>query len=228
MSTMRKEIDLSTYKKRNQYRWFSTFADPSYGFDVDIDVDAVVRLAQAKGDSFFPYFLFLVVKAVNAIPEMRLREVNGKVFLYDMIHPTWTVMTVSGVYQNAGMPMEWDFLKFYEQVKELTEKTKKIEPGDEIDMFPICREPDVIYSTCIPTLEILGMRHPTPAGNHDSLSVPRILWDRFRKKEDCRFHLTLNITVSHALVDGFPLARCFNLIKSDCLNAENIFGRQAK
>jgi hypothetical protein len=53
----RTEIDLLTYPKRNQYAWFSTFPDPSYGFDVDIDVDSVVALAKSRGDSFFPYFL---------------------------------------------------------------------------------------------------------------------------------------------------------------------------
>ena len=62
MDQTREEIDLKTYPKRNQYAWFSTFPDPTYGFDVDIDVDSVVRLAKSRGDSFFPYFFFLVMQ----------------------------------------------------------------------------------------------------------------------------------------------------------------------
>jgi chloramphenicol O-acetyltransferase type A len=215
---MRKEIDLSIYRKRNQFAWFSTFPDPSYGFDVDIDVDEVVKMAKEKGQSFFPYFLYLVVKGVNSVPELRMREVNGKVYLYDLIHPTWTVMTESGVYENTGMKMEWDFPKFYRKVKVLTDRAKKMEPSDELDAFPICDKPEVIYSTCVPFLSIKGMTHPTPSNNHDSLSVPRILWDQYRREGDGRYHLTLNITVSHTLVDGFPLAACFNHIKEYCLN----------
>ncbi len=222
---MRKEIDLKTYRKRNQYKWFSTFPDPSYGFDVDIDVDKVVKLAKSKGESFFPYFLYLVTKAVNGVPELKMREVQGRVYLYDLISPTWTVMTESGVYENTGMVMEWDFPKFYQKVKALTAKAKKMEPGDDLDAFPICNKPEVIYSTCVPFLEIKGMTHPTPANNHDSLSIPRILWDKYRLEGDGRFHITLNITVSHTLVDGFPLATCFSAIKEDCLNPEKALGQ---
>ncbi|SRR5574344_862494 len=218
----RTEIDLLTYPKRNQYAWFSTFPDPSYGFDVDIDVDSLVKLTKSRGDSFFPSFFYLVMKGVSSVKELRMREEKGHIFLYSMVHPTWTVMTDSGVYVNVGCPMASDFPTFYRNVKDLTEQAKKLEPNDELNQDAVVDLPNVVYATCLPQLEIVGMKHPTPAGNHDNLSVPRILWDKYRKESDGRYHLTLNITVSHTLVDGFPLAACFNQIKKDCLAPEAI------
>jgi len=217
---MMKEIDLTTYKKRNQFRYFSTFSDPTYGFDVDVDVEAVVALARSRQESFFPFFLYFVIKGVNSVEEMRLRIVKGKVLSYEEINPTWTVMTESGVYMNSGMEMDWDFDHFAKKVKAITEEVKKTQPNEELDLFPICAQPDVVYATCIPSLAFKGMTHPTPSGDPDSLSVPRICWGQFRKENDGRCHLTLNITVSHALVDGFPLAQCFNAIKAYCLAPE--------
>jgi len=221
MDQTREEIDLKTYPKRNQYAWFSTFPDPTYGFDVDIDVDSVVRLAKSRGDSFFPYFFFLVMRGINAVKELRLREEKGHVYLYQNVHPTWTVMSESGIYYNIGCPMENDFARFYDKVKKLTDEAKKAVPTGELNLDPIVEMSNVVFSTCIPQLEIVAMRHPTPAGNHDNLSVPRILWDKYRIKEDGRYHLTLNITVSHTLVDGFPLAAAFNHIKDESLHPEN-------
>ncbi len=221
----RTEIDLLTYPKRNQYAWFSTFPDPSYGFDVDIDVDAVVKLAKSRGDSFFPYFFFLVMKGVMSVKEMRMREEKGHIFLYDVLHPTWTVMSTSGVYMNVGCPMKNDFASFYHDVKTLTDQAKNLEPNGELNQDPIIDFPNVVFSTCLPQLEIVGMKHPTPSGNHDNLSVPRICWDKYRKEADGRYHLILNITVSHTLVDGFPLASCFNQIKKDCLAPEAILAK---
>jgi chloramphenicol O-acetyltransferase type A len=225
MDHRKTEIDLSTYPKRNQHAWFSTFPDPSYGFDVDIDVDAVVTLAKKRGDSFFPYFFYLVMKGVHSVPELHLREEKGHIYRYENLAPTWTVMSEAGIYNNIGCEMEWNFNTFYTRVHELTEKAKKAIPNGQLNLDPLIERPDVVYATCIPQLEIVAMRHPTPSGDHDNLSIPRICWDKFRKKEDGHYHLILNITVSHTLVDGFPLAQCFNQIKADCLAPEKILVR---
>lgn len=220
---MKKEIDLKTYPKRNQYYFFRTFEDPTYGFDVDIDVSKIVSISKRRHHSFFEYFYFVILKAVGEVDEMRLREVEGKIYLYDVIHPTFTIMTDEGIYQNAGIEMDNDFPSFYKKMKDVIEEVKHLKVSDELDRFPICKIPNTLYTTCIPILSIKGMHHPTPARNYDSLSVPRICWDKYHQEKDGSYHVTLNITVSHTLVDGFPLARTFNLIKEYCLKAEKIF-----
>jgi chloramphenicol O-acetyltransferase type A len=221
----KQEIDLKSYPKRNQFAWFSTFPDPTYGFDVDVDVEAVVALTKERHESFFPAFFFIVMRAVNATKEMRLREEKGHVYLYDIVHPTWTVMSESGVYNNVGCEMSFDFPTFYDRVKKLTEEAKSLAPNGALNQDASVEASNAVYATCLPQLEVVAMRHPTPSGNHDNLSIPRIFWDKFRKKEDGHYHLTLNITVSHTLVDGFPLADCFNSIKKECLEPEKILKR---
>src|SRR5574344_1457206 len=101
------EIYLATYPNRNQYAWFSTFPDSTYGFDVD--VEAVVALAKTRGDSFFPYFFYLVMKGVHSVNELHLREEKGHVFRYEALAPTWTVMSEAGIYNNVGCEMTFDF-----------------------------------------------------------------------------------------------------------------------
>lgn len=220
---MKTEIDMKTYKKRNQYHWFSTFPDPTYGFNVEIDVTDLVHLSKSRKESFFPYFLYAIIKGINDIPEMRMREEKGHVYLYDMVHPTFTVMTEEGVYQNCGFPFIDDFPSFYKRTKEVIQKVKSMPVSDDLDRFPICKEPNVIYATCIPFLDYSSMSHPTPANNHDSLSVPRVCFDQYALDKEENYHCTLNITVSHTLVDGFPLGRCFEAIQNYCRQAETTF-----
>lgn len=38
-----KIIDKKTFKKINQYNYFSTFDDPTYGFNIKIDVTNLVN-----------------------------------------------------------------------------------------------------------------------------------------------------------------------------------------
>ncbi len=206
---MREEIDLKTYKKRNQYYYFSKFPDPTYGLDVDIDVTNLLIYKDKKNISFFPLFLYLLIKAINSVYELHLREVDGKVYYYDFIEPTWTVMGDLGVYINVGCNYNEDLDVFVKNVIELNEKAKHMDPNDELDTSPLCSEPNVIFASCLPILHVKSFKHPTPSGNHDNLSIPRVLWDKYEKGLDGRYHLTLNITLSHTLVDGFPLANVF-------------------
>lgn len=215
-----KEINMKTYKKRNQFNWFSTFPNPTYGFDVDIDVDKVVKLSKNRKESFFAYFMFIVSLGINSVDEMRMRQVKGHIYLYDTINPTFTVMTTSGIYHNAGCLMDFNFRKCYQGIVDAVNTAKNMEINDQLNSFPICSSPDTIYATCIPQLDFVSMTHPTPANNCDSLSVPRVCWGKYHLEDDGHYHLMLNITVSHTLVDGVPLANCFNKIKEVCLNAE--------
>ncbi len=206
---MKKEIDLKTYKKRNQFYYFSTFPNPSYGLDVDIDATNIILYKDKRNISFFPIFLYLLTKAVNSVYELHLREEDNHIYYYDSIEPTWTVMGKEDVYVNVGCPFVEDMDSFIKNVAELNSKAKEMDPNDELNTSPLCSAPNVILASCLPLLHVKGFQHPTPSGNHDSLSIPRILWDKYEKGLDNRYHLTLNITVSHTLVDGFPLANVF-------------------
>ena len=206
---MKEELDLSTYKKRNQYYHFSKFPDPSFGLDVDIDVTNLINIKEATHVGIFPMFLYSLTKAINSVYELHLREENGHIYYYDVIHPTWTVLTKEDVYMNVGTTFEEDFISFNKKVVELNSKTKQLDPSSDLDISSLCNEPNVFYASCLPILDVISFRHPTPSGDHDNLSIPRVLWGKFILKEDNRYHLTLNITTSHCLVDGFQLAKVF-------------------
>lgn len=210
---MKTKIELKTYSKRNQYNYFHTFPDPTYSFNVNIDVSEIVKVSKERKESFFPLFFYCVMRGVNDIKEMRLREENNEVFLYDVIHPTFTVMNDEGIYINTGCEMSFDYNEFYSRVRSILDITKKTKAEDNLDTNPYCKKPNVVFATCIPLISITSVKHPTPAYNYDSLSIPRILWDKYQKVDD-KYFTMLNITVSHTLVDGYPLAECFKKIQN--------------
>ena len=179
-----KEIDMKTYPKRNQYEWFKTYQNPAYGFDVYIDVTAVVNEAKEKKESFFPHFLYRILKGINAIDEMRMRIVDGKPYLFDTINPTFTVMTKEGVYQNCGFEMIEDFPSFYKKAREVIDEVKNLPVSDELDRFPICKTPNVVFLTCVPILNYQAMTHPLPLGDQESLSIPRCCCGKYHQLED--------------------------------------------
>ena len=68
---------------------------------------------------------------------------------------------------------------------------------------------DDFYFSCLPTLDFIGMTHPMIYSDKSSQSCTRALWGKF-VLENGRYKMTLNLTASHALIDGFPMAEGFN------------------
>lgn len=66
----------------------------------------------------------MITTALNQIEEMRIREVNGEIRLYDKINPTFTVMTSVGIYENTDFEMVDDYREFYKRAHSIIEKVK--------------------------------------------------------------------------------------------------------
>lgn len=212
-------IKYQDLKKRKQYDWFKTFSNPCYGFDVKMDVTKVVEYSKKTNTSFFINILYLVTIGMSKVEEMRLREVEGEIRLYDKINPTFTVMTNLGIYENTGFEMIDDYFGFYNKAKAVIEEVKN--QNFIKDTYNDSMLFNDYYITCIPWLSMESMTHPLCDNNFESSSVPRICWDKYRLEND-KYVMLLNITVSHCFVDGYPLSMAFKNIQDNFNNIEEI------
>ncbi len=212
-------IKYQDLKKRKQYDWFKTFSNPCYGFDVKIDVTKVVEYSKKTNTSFFINILYLVTIGMSKVEEMRLREVEGEIRLYDKVNPTFTVMTNLGIYENTGFEMIDDYFGFYNKAKAVIEEVKN--QNFIKDTYNDSMLFNDYYITCIPWLSMESMTHPLCDNNFESSSVPRICWDKYRLEND-KYVMLLNITVSHCFVDGYPLSMAFKNIQDNFNNIEEI------
>ena len=209
---MYKVIKSEQLKNQSQYRWFKTFANPCYGLNVKMDVSEVVKYSKETKTSFFVNVLYLITTALNSIEEFKIREVKDEIRIYDTINPTFTVMTDVGVYENAGFKMVDDYQTFYNTAREIIEKVKKQtsfkQTYNDSMLF------DDYYMTCLPWISIEGMTHPLCENNNESLTVPRLCWDKYRI-ENGKYVMLLNITVSHCYIDGYTLSKGFAKIQEN-------------
>lgn len=216
---MYKVLKVEDLKNQSQYRWFKTFSNPCYGLNVKMDVTKVIEYCKKTNTSFFINVLYLITTALNSIDEFKIREVKDEIRLYDTINPTFTVMTDIQVYENAGFKMVDDYSSFYKIAKETIERVKKVtsfkETYNDSTLF------DDYYMTCAPWISMESMTHPLCEGNFESLTVPRICWDKYRN-EYGRMVMLLNITVSHCYIDGYTLSKAFNLIQEKFNEIESL------
>lgn len=199
------EIDLNNWNRYTQYKWFSSFSNPTYSINKEMDVTDLVNYVHKEKKSFFVCFLYILMKGLNSVDELRIRYVNGKVIMYDDINPSYTVMTNSGTFENVNSRNYDNFLDFYKNIKNDVEKAKI---KDKIkDTYNDSKLYNEYYITCLPWLDFSGLTHPIP-DDIESLSVPRICFGKYKKVNN-RYVMMLNINVSHAFVDGYPLSQAF-------------------
>ena len=213
-----KEINTDTWLRKTTFDWFKAFDNPTYCFNVKIDVDDIVKFSKETKTSFFVNFLYLITRVNNEVESLRLRYVDDKVLLFDRIDATFTVTTSDGSFNNASCEYNPNYEEFYKAAKE--EVISRSGPTDNSQTY---NRPHygLFYSSCITSLSVESITQPLPVNNKNSLNVPRIFWDRYRL-ENGRYVLLLSMTVSHVVIDGEELASAFNLVKKYSQNFKEL------
>ena len=200
-----KEIDVKKWHRYKQYKWFNTFMDATYGMNVELDVTDLVKYTKENNKSFFVCFLYILLKGLNSVDEMRIRYVDGKVVMFDDINPAYTVMTEANTFENVTSKNYPDFKTFYEKTKQDVENAKHQKKVKE--SYNEGRGFDEYYITCVPWINFSGLTHPIPFDKASQV-VPRVCFGKYHL-ENNRYKMMLNITVSHEFVDGYPLSQVF-------------------
>ncbi len=210
-----KIIDVNSWERKKSYDWFSQFSNPTYHLGAKIDVSALINLKNEYKRFFFGDMLYLTVKALNSVPEMRLRIADDNVVEYDAPSPSFTVATRDGLFDICRAEWDDDPNVFCKRVRNEIDRTVKYGGNKQFGDASA----DVYYVTCLPWLDFETMSDPIP-DDVKSLSIPRICWGKYVFRGG-KYEMSLNITVNHALVDGKPLTDAFNAVQSvvnDCRN----------
>ena len=170
------EIDLDNLPRRKTYDWFNTFNNPTYGLTVKLDVTSLVEHTKKHNESFFINMLYIVVKALNSVDNLRMRFENNKPVLYDEINPAITVMTKNEIFENVRLINKDNYKEFYEMAKERIDKAKYQDKLNN-ESYNSTASYNEYYITCLPWTDFISMTHPIPE-DKSSQTVPRVCWGK--------------------------------------------------
>ena len=160
-------IDMTKDPRGGQFEYFRTMTDPWAGITVPVDITDL--LASLNSRPFFLSYLYAVMRAANAVPELRLRLLSdGQVVEYDHCDPSYTVMKPDGTGVYVYCLLE-DDLSSYEKFvaegkrrqKETLERGTLTEDGDVLSNF---------FVSCVPWLSYTQIKEPA-GGADDSDGV---------------------------------------------------------
>lgn len=192
-----KKIDLNQWERKEHYLFFSSLDIPQYSITFDVDISHLYQFVKDKSLSFYFTFMFCVMKTVNQIDAFKYRVINHEIYLFDVVHPSFTdMMENSNLFKIVNSKMHFDLLKFIEISKKasLDQKTYfDLEKGSAIDQ---------VYITSLPWGSFTSLHN---AGNVDKNdAIPRISWGKFRTV-DHKLVMPIALKVHHGFVDGYHL-----------------------
>ncbi len=203
---MKTEINIDTWARKDHFNFFGKFTEPFWGICTNVDCTKAYSKAKSGGVSFYLYYLYLSLKAANAIDEFKYRVEDGRLFCYDTVHAAPTVDRQDGTFGFAVFEYKNELDEFISLAKKETEIVRA-QKGLNI---PVNDNSDVIHYSTVPWIQFTGLSHARHFGFNDY--IPKITFGKIYD-ENGNKKLPIAIHVNHALVDGLHVGKYLELFQ---------------
>lgn len=199
-----KTIDLNSWPRIAQYRFFRNFDRPHYATTARMDVSAMM----ARKGKVSPYrgCLYAIGAGVHGVPALLMRMRDDLVIQHDAVGLSTTVPSVSGSFNYANIPYVPDFDSFANTASALiaraaaeTRVTAYDDPDDAL-----------IFMSCLPWLDYTSINNAIRDADD---CIPRVSWGKIVREGE-RWKMSMTIEVHHALVDGADVGAYFDGVQT--------------
>jgi len=198
------EIDLDTWPRADQFRFFRGFGKPHYAVTSRLDC---THLMARKAGGVSPYrgCLYAIGAGLHAVPELLMRFRGDQVVRHDAVELSMSVPRADGSFNYAYVPFDAEFARFDTQAKSLIEAAA----ADPVLQANTGFRDDVAYLSCLPWMDYTSLSNALP-GAEDC--IPRVGWGKIVDHGD-RSDMAMTIEVHHALVDGAHVGAFFEAVQ---------------
>jgi chloramphenicol O-acetyltransferase type A len=194
-------IDLTTWPRREHFEHFHRRVPCSYALTADIDVTQMTAALRASERKTYIAQIWALASIVNRHSEFRLTLSDGKLAIWDVLHPSFTVFNPEReTFATVWAPFTSDFACFHDAAAQLLTTHKSATA-----FFPQGETPANSFDvSSLPWTQFTGFTLQI-ADNWDHFLPIFTLGRHFNRGG--RTFLPLAIQMHHAAADGFHVAR---------------------
>tara|TARA_R110002012_G_scaffold273100_1_gene458912 strand:- start:266 stop:769 length:504 start_codon:yes stop_codon:yes gene_type:complete len=156
-------------------------------------------MAKEKKMSFFLYYLYRALKAVNRIENFKYRIIQNDVYEYEQVNASPTINRKDGTFGFAYMNYFDEEAEFYRNALKEIEKVQ-----NSNSLLPALTGENVIHFSAIPWINFTSLSHARSYSQADS--CPKISFGKITEVNGVKTMPT-SIHVHHALMDGFHVGK---------------------
>lgn len=194
---MKQLLELSTWNRKEHFEFFSKFEEPFFSITCSMDMTLAYEKAKKLQIPFFTYYLHKSILAINKVENFRYRIVDGKVYSYDTIHASATIM-------REDKTFGFSLMEYVENVKDFKVFVEKEIQRIQNTSGLFTREfpQNIIHFSAIPWINFTGLTHSRNFSYPDScpkISFGKLISTGSQKK------MSMTIAAHHGLVDGYHM-----------------------
>lgn len=210
---MKHIVDLDTWERKDNYAFFRGFHNSWISMTAEVECTAAFDEAKRSGRSFFLYYLYGVVHAVNQVKELRYRtDKEGRVVLHDAVDIITPIAVPGKTFYTVRVPYHADFDTFYGEARRII--TSIPPDGDPYGTDKaIARQGDfdVILLSALPRLHFTSITYTQQEAGHP-LDYPLMNAGKAVRREG-KLMMPIALTVNHAFTDGIHLSAFYEEVE---------------
>ncbi len=191
---MYKEINIEHWPRKEAYLHFKNFTNPYFNICSNIDITNLYEKCKKRKYSLNLALHYLSLITVNEIKEFRLRELDGKVVLFDIVSGGATISMDDGSFRYCLYPFIRSFNEFTKLANDSENAVKESKISDS-RVFGL----DVIHYSVIPWISFTSITHARNSTTGET--IPKITFGKYYTINNI-VHLPISVEVNHSLIDG--------------------------
>lgn len=200
-----KSIDMDTWPRRECYDYYATGSKCMCAISADVDVSDLYRKTETLKKNFETAVLYVITSVLNRHEEFRVGycKENGRLMIWDYINPVHRVFHEdTETFSRVWTKYDADFTKFYTAAQNSIKEGLKLKTVNQPEI------PDNNFEiSFIPWLHFSAIN--TKMSESGKYLAPVITAGKVEEING-KFMMPLTMQISHAVADGFHIARAFN------------------
>ena len=198
-----KELDLSTWARKEHFAYYSGLSDPFICAAFNVDVTKARAYAKEHKISFYFTMVWLCTQAINSIDEFLLTIEGDKVYLNEERVALCTDLAEgSEVFHLVKLTNSDDLHQYVEAAKWESENNPKSPLALADDPTPM------ICFSCLPWVELTCCtnEHDFDCENAADDTMPMFTWGKY-VEQDGKVTLNISLEVNHRVIDGYYIGQ---------------------
>jgi chloramphenicol O-acetyltransferase type A len=185
------------YHRRQYFDYYRRYQNPFYSMTFELEVARLKAFVDRHGYRTYLNLCYFFTRATQEIEDFRYRWREGKIILYERIHPGLTVPAAEGSFGYAHFRYNEDVHRFN------VEAEAAMPSADEPPVLLEAEHENFLFFTAIPGTVFSGFTHAwaTPTDG-----APRVAFGSLYERAGSLV-VPIGIQVNHCFIDGRALGR---------------------
>lgn len=205
-----KKIDIDTWSRKEHYLYYTKVLKIEFNMTAEIDVQKLLNFCHENGYKFYPLMIYFVTKVLNKIENFRMfKDEQDNLCVWDQIIPNYTIFHEDDkIFSDCWSDFSENLNVFYNNIIDDMQFFKDKTGISVKDNLP----PNFYCISCIPWVSFSG--YNSRVTNGEPAYFPIITIGKYAKNMT-KIMMPINITVAHAVCDGYHVGLFFEYLQSE-------------